>query len=76
MKLPKDTENWTLAHFERALERAKRAFDEYERRVDFEAPRAKQDDLYRPYAVARQLAVDVACGVGIRSAIAQAEALP
>lgn len=76
MRLPADPENWTLGHAERALALALRAFERYEKRVNFDAPRSAQDELYRPYRLAREQAREVARATGVRSAIASAEALP
>jgi len=59
MRLPKDPENWTGYHADKVLEKAWKEFDRYENRIDFEAPQEIQDDIYWPYQLARNLAVEV-----------------
>jgi hypothetical protein len=62
MRLPRDPENWTGVHVERAIAEAQRLYDRYEALVDFDN-RAKTDDLYRSYQLAREQAIEVACYV-------------
>jgi hypothetical protein len=60
MRLPKDPENWTGIHAKRALAEAWRLFDRYEANADFSKPQEWNDRFYRPYQLARELAVEVA----------------
>jgi len=74
MRLPKDQENWTSHHADLCLTNAWRKFYWYEARVDFTRPPETINDLYRPYQLARELAVQVANYTGWRAA--EANALP
>lgn len=74
VRLPKDQDNWTGAHVDKLIERAKALFARYEDEVDFTWPRERQDDLYRPYQLAREEAVEVAHATDWRAA--EAKALP
>jgi hypothetical protein len=74
VRLPKDPENWSGWHADKCIEDAWRLFKQYDQRVDFDKPREEQDALYRPYQLARQLAVDVANYTSWRRR--EAEALP
>ena len=74
MRLPKDPDNWTGWHADKALAEARRLFDRYEARIDFTWPQERQDDLYRPYWHAREEAIAVARYTGWRKA--EAECLP
>ncbi len=74
MRLPKDQDNWTGHHAEKALAKARREFDRYEARINFEWPQERQDECYRPYRFARDEAVMVCTVTGWR--IKEAEALP
>lgn len=60
MRLPKNAENWTSTHAEQAIDEARKLFEKYEAKIDFTWPREKQDELYRPYQLARERAVEVA----------------
>jgi hypothetical protein len=73
-RLPNAPENWTGLHAERAIERAWKLFQQYEAQVDFESPREVQDELYRPYQLAREEAVTVAHSTNWR--VKEAEMLP
>ena len=74
MRLPKDPENWTCEHADKAIDEARRLFARYEERIDFTWPQERQDALYRPY----QLAREVACNVARYTSwcAAEAESLP
>ena len=74
MRLPQQQENWTGKHADKAIAEAWRLFERYEARVDFDAPQEKQDELYRPYLHARELAIEVARYTGWR--VKEAENLP
>jgi hypothetical protein len=74
MRLPKDPDNWTGWHADKAIAEAWRLFKRYEERIDFTWPQERQDDLYRPYQLARELAVNVARSTNYR--VKEAEALP
>jgi hypothetical protein len=74
MRLPSDPENWTGWHADKAIEQAKKLFARYEARIDFTWPQERQDDLYRPYQLARERAVEVARYTSWRTA--EAEMLP
>jgi hypothetical protein len=74
VKLPQDQDNWTGAHVDKLIMRAEKLFAKYEAKIDFTWPQEKQDDLYRPYMLARELAVQVASTVHWREA--EAKALP
>jgi hypothetical protein len=74
MRLPKDQDNWTGWHVDKALAEARKQFERYEARIDFTWPREKQDDCYRPYQMARELAVTVARATNYR--VQEAERLP
>ena len=56
INLPKDPDNITGAHVERAIEHAKRLFARYEAWVDFSWPQERIDELYRPYQLAAEQA--------------------
>lgn len=58
MMLPKNRDNWTLAHAERAVKVVQKAFDEYERRYDADK-KEQTDDLYMAYLRAEEEARDV-----------------
>lgn len=60
IRLPKNPEDWTGAHADRALADAWKEFERYEAKVNFEAPREMQEELYRSYQLAKELAIDVA----------------
>lgn len=60
MRLPKDPENWLPIHAELAIAEAWAAFQRYEAKIDFDLPQDQQDDIYRPYQLARERAVNVA----------------
>ena len=74
MRLPKDQDNWTGWHADKAIAIAEALFARYEAKVDFESPREQQDALYRPYQLAREEAIEVARVTGWR--VSEAEALP
>lgn len=73
-RLPKDPENWTGYHADAAILRAKKLFDRYEAGVDFTWPNEKINELYRPYQIARDVAVEVATHTRWRKQ--EAEMLP
>ncbi len=74
MRLPKDPENWTGWHADKAIAEAWSAFRRYEDRIDFGFPQELQDAIYLPYRLARKTAVDVANYTNWRKA--EAEKLP
>jgi hypothetical protein len=74
VRLPLDRENWTGRHAERAIAEAWRKFDRYEKTVNFDWPRERQDECYRPYFIARQLALEVS--EVTRQCLDQARLLP
>jgi hypothetical protein len=74
MRLPKDPENWSGWHADKAIAEAWRLFKRYEDRIDFTWPQARQDALYRPYLLAREVACDVSRYTSWRAA--EAERLP
>jgi hypothetical protein len=74
IRIPKNPENLTSVHADRAIDDAWRQFERYETRIDFSAPQSVQDEIYRPYQRARELAVNVARYVHWR--YREAEMLP
>lgn len=74
MRLPKDQDNWTAWHADKAIEIAEKEFARYEARINFGLPQEKQDEIYRPYQLAREQAVQVCQATTWR--IKEAEALP
>ena len=74
MRIPKDKENWTGRHAERLIALAWKRFDEYEKKVDFDQPQEVQNDLYLPYQVAKNDALEVARYT--QWMVKEAEALP
>ena len=74
MRLPKDQDNWTGEHADKAIEHAKMLFKRYENKVDFSWSQEKIDDLYQPYLEARNEAIAVARVTGWR--LKEAEMLP
>lgn len=72
--LPKDQDNWTGQHAEVRIERAKVLFEKYEQEVNFNWPKEKIDNLYRPYLLAREEAIEVATVTNWRKQ--EAESLP
>jgi hypothetical protein len=60
MRLPANTDNWTPRHADRAIAEAWRLFDRYDMKIDLSWPQERQDALYRPYQLAREVAVQVA----------------
>ena len=67
MRLPKDPENWTSRHVDRAIKAAWHAFDRYENRVDFSKSQEVMNRLYEPYRRTRRDAVEVATYTGHRT---------
>lgn len=59
MRIPKDPDNITPYHVDRAIADALKKYDRYEQRVDFSKPQAEQDKLYRPYQLALMLCEDL-----------------
>lgn len=74
MRLPTDPENWTGHHADKAIERAWKLFQAYEAKINFTWPMERQDELYRPYLLAREEAINIARYNAWRSQ--EAEALP
>lgn len=74
MRLPKNNENWTPQHVDATYEDARKKFAKYEAKINFEWSRERQEACYRPYAHARQVAIEVARNVGCD--VERAEALP
>ena len=64
MRLPRDPDNWTGWHAEKALAIARREFERYEARINFEWPQEKQDACYWPYSLAKRQAEEVCGTVG------------
>jgi hypothetical protein len=74
IRLPKDPENWTPHHADKCIEHALKLFDRYEKKLDLDMSKEEIDDLYRPYQLACQQAVEVASYTNWRKA--EAELLP
>jgi len=74
MRVPRDPENWTGWHVDRAIEIARRLFDVYETKLDLDKPQQENDDWYNPYYAAREQAIELARYTNYRTA--EAEALP
>lgn len=74
IRLPSNPDNITQEHAERAINHARHLFDMYEKKVDFTWPKEKIDELYRPYQIAREQAIELARHT--RWCIGEAEALP
>ena len=59
VRIPKDPDNITPDHVDRAIEDALKKYEHYENRVDFTWPQERIDELYHPYQLACELCKDL-----------------
>lgn len=67
---PKNPDNLTLYHAEKARDAAWKAFKEYEDKVDLEKPQ-ESDHLYAAYRLALDEARSIITHVGVESMLAE-----